>query len=964
MGWVAQSIAAVIVKLARFLAWFYYSTIRVSGAQRIPSSGPVLLVANHANSLVDPVVLGLTVKRRVRYLAKGPMFEMPVIGVLARWLGMIPVWRTVDDRSKMRRNIQSLADAAEALAAGAAVGIFPEGKSHDLRTLEPMFSGTSRIILQALKAGADDLLVLPVGINYGDKELFRSSVWVQVGEPIPARAFVESRAGTGDARTALTDEIADRLRSVIIHLDDPAWEPFLEDLEILDPAAESPDGDDVFSLRQRWAIAAALNHFRLAEPGTVQSIGRALAAHHARLAGRGLRVRSVILRHRGWKRVATLVARSLQLCFGLVPVMCGILHNLPPVLAQRLIVRCIPQTGHTTVALSRATVGTALFVIWYALVWWWMSGYFLPWVPWLWALTMPFAGLYALRYVRALRIVLRRWRTEFRMLADRAFLEERRGVQALISRRLQSLSDRYAELRPVADPKQHPIYRRPGLRRAVLWGGAAIAASILLFAGLRAGFRKHTLSALTAPALDLTALDSATLLRQIESDEALLDRLLTSVEENTRNARNIRTSLTRDNREFLGTEKSDALQRMMWTHLGCRNELLRLIWKYRASGSVGAEPLRRRASLLSLTSGCALYRSSAHIIDTFQDVPAARRKLNEPEPGLEVPPDMFDTMANNLKDPDNIGVLAAELIRYRGEAAASRKQNLWDDVPHARFHAFVNGTRVQDADGTSLIVGTLEELGDLTGRAAYKGQTLVSTFLGNTRVRERKGGPRVTAAHLGEMRALLKPGDILIERQDWFLSRALMPGYWAHAAIYVGNAATLRELGLADHEWVAPHWTAYRSAPFEILEAVPAGVRMTTLDHCIGVADSAAILRPRLSRDEIRQALARAFRDVGKPYDFEFDFDTGDKIVCTELVYRAFAGQIEFNLVDILGRKTLPPTGLARKCAREAGRRDRSFDLILFLDGHAIGPSARKRGASAFADSVDRPALTWLNMPR
>lgn len=59
MAWIGNFIASAIVKSARFLAWFYYSTIRVSGAGRIPASGPVLLVANHANSIVDPVALGL-----------------------------------------------------------------------------------------------------------------------------------------------------------------------------------------------------------------------------------------------------------------------------------------------------------------------------------------------------------------------------------------------------------------------------------------------------------------------------------------------------------------------------------------------------------------------------------------------------------------------------------------------------------------------------------------------------------------------------------------------------------------------------------------------------------------------------------------------------------------------------------------------------------------------------------------
>lgn len=964
MSWIGKGIAAIVVKAARFLAWFYYSTIRVSGTDRIPAHGPVLLVANHANSLVDPVVLGLAMRRRVRYLAKGPLFEIPVVGTLARWLGMIPVWRTVDDRSKMRRNIRSLADAAEALANREAVGIFPEGKSHDLRTLEPMFAGTSRIILQALDAGTDDLVVLPVGINYGDKQLFRSSVWVQVGEPIPAAEFVASHDSAGKAKTALTDEIAERLRSVIIHLDDPEWEPFLEDLEILDPESENPDGDDLFSLRQRWAIAGALNHFRVEEPEKVESIGRALSAHHIRLARRGLRVRAVILRHTGWRRIAALMARSIQLCFGFVPVLCGILHNLVPVLAEHGIVRLIPQTGHTTIACSRLVVGTVVFGLWYAFMWWWMSLFFLPWVASFWAITMPFAGLYALRYVRALRVVLRRWWTEARMLVDRKFLNERREMQARIRRRIRSLSDRYAEIRPPLKPKKLPIYRRPGLRIGVIWGTTAAAAAILVFAGIRAGFREYTLSALTAPAFDLASLDEQTLAREISSDEEVLGTVLSTLQNVRREAQKVRAALGDEDQSFLDPSEADEIHRLMWTHLSYRNELLRLIWKYRAASSVDDPRLRLRASLLVLTSGSALYQSASILVSTFENVPAARRKLNEPDPAWEIPEDMFDTIAHNLGDRVNVRALAEELARYHSQSAQYRQHELVGSEPHARFHAAIGAVTVKSPGGSNLLVDMIEEIETMTGETIYEGQSLISTWLGNTRVRERKGGPRVTAGHLEEIRAVLRPGDILIERQDWFLSRALMPGYWAHAALYVGDADTVAALGLADHEWVAPRWNSFRNSRCDILEAVPAGVRMTTLDHCIGVADSAAILRPRLSETEIKDAIARAFRDVGKPYDFEFDFFTGDKIVCTELIYRAYEGKITFDLVDVLGRKTFPPTELARKCAVESGREDREFDLILFLDGHVIGPSARKRGPGAFARSVDRPALTWLNMPR
>ncbi len=964
MHWIGRGIAAVFVKLARFVVWFYYSTIRVSGAGRIPVTGPVLLVANHANSLVDPVVLGLAVRRRVRYLAKGPLFEIPLLGRLVKWLGMIPVWRAEDDRSKMRRNLTALGDAAEVLAGGEPVGIFPEGKSHDLRALEPMFAGTTRIALQALEAGAEDLVILPVGINYGEKALFRSAVWVQVGEPIAAREFVDAHGGVAQAKRALTDEIESRLRAVIIQLDDPSWEPYLEDLEFLDPASESPEGHEAFSLRQRWAIAGALNHFRVAEPEKVESIGRALAAHRIQLARRGLRVRSVILWQSGWRRLAGLILRSVQLLFGFVPVLCGTLHNLVPYLVERGIVRLIPQTGLTTIALSRLAVGLVVFGLWYALVWWGMSQYFLPWVAWFWACTMPVAGLYALRYFRAMRVILHRWWAEARMLVDRDFLRGRREMQARICRRIRVLSDRYSAFRPPVEPKRLSIYRRPVLRWVAIWGAVGVAGVVLVIAGIRAGFRNYTLPALTAPAFDLAALDLDTLSREIRTDEGILVELLGTLEDLERATTGVQHDFDAGRRSFHNPSDTDEIHRLMLTYLNCRNELLRLVWKYRAAGSLDDADLRLRSSLLALGAGCTLYRAGSNFVAMFKDAPDARRKLNEPAEAWEIPGGIFDTIAHNLDDRENMRALAAELARYRAQAGQYREHGLLDGDPQARFHAAIGAITVETPGVPNLLADLLEEAGELTGDAVYEGQSFVSTWLGNTRVRQRKGGPRVTPQHLVEMRRILKPGDILIERQDWFLSRAFMPGYWAHAAIYVGDAETVAALGLADHQWVAPKWEAFRTSGSDILEAVPAGVRMTTLEHCIGVADSAAILRPRLSEAEVKTAVARAFRDVGKPYDFEFDFFSGDKIVCTELVYRAYAESIQFELVDVLGRKTLPPTELARKCASEAGRAGRHFDLILFLDGHALGSSARKRGAGAFAGTIDRPALTWLNTPR
>ena len=141
MSSLSQHTANALIKCGRLIVWFYYSPIRIIGKNNLPPSGPLLLVANHANSLIDAVLVGLAAGRRVRFLANAPLFGRLLFGRLLSWVGMIPVHRPVDDPTQVRRSLQSLTKAAEALAAGAAIGIFPEGKSHDSRTLTELPGG-------------------------------------------------------------------------------------------------------------------------------------------------------------------------------------------------------------------------------------------------------------------------------------------------------------------------------------------------------------------------------------------------------------------------------------------------------------------------------------------------------------------------------------------------------------------------------------------------------------------------------------------------------------------------------------------------------------------------------------------------------------------------------------------------------------------------------------------------------
>lgn len=202
----------------------------------------------------------------------------------------------------------------------------------------------------------------------------------------------------------------------------------------------------------------------------------------------------------------------------------------------------------------------------------------------------------------------------------------------------------------------------------------------------------------------------------------------------------------------------------------------------------------------------------------------------------------------------------------------------------------------------------------------------------------------------------------MIERRNWYLSNAFLRGYWPHGALYVGSVADLRALGLDADPRVAKHLAAFARPDAAghtpaFIEAISEGVVFTSAEHSIGEANSVAVLRPRLTPAQTKEVIARAFSHAGKPYDFNYDFFSAGKLVCTEVVYRACGGYVDFPLVEVLGRKTLPALGIVRHWSSPVGAPQLEF--IAFLDGDEAAGTCTERDAEALKASITRPALTW-----
>jgi 1-acyl-sn-glycerol-3-phosphate acyltransferase len=187
----------------------FFREIEVSWAEPLPRGVPLLIVANHVNSFVDPVLLLAVLGVRPRFLAKHTLWRHPVVGPLLVLAGAVPVYRR-QDTTDMSRNFDTFARCRRTLAAGGVVALFPEGVSHNQPRALPLKTGAARIAFEAeARNGPLGLRIVPVGLTYEAKDRFRSRVLLQVGRAIdPAGQRPQYAAEARSAVRELTGRIA------------------------------------------------------------------------------------------------------------------------------------------------------------------------------------------------------------------------------------------------------------------------------------------------------------------------------------------------------------------------------------------------------------------------------------------------------------------------------------------------------------------------------------------------------------------------------------------------------------------------------------------------------------------------------------------------------------------------------------------------------------------------------------
>lgn len=315
----------------------------------------------------------------------------------------------------------------------------------------------------------------------------------------------------------------------------------------------------------------------------------------------------------------------------------------------------------------------------------------------------------------------------------------------------------------------------------------------------------------------------------------------------------------------------------------------------------------------AFTAACLLVRGSSFIVDLARSRPVVWKKLDEPEQRFGLPRYTFSALHKSTTD-------------------RKRRQHFLQAVEFYRQHREeILALGDQDAYRPLIAILRAEEvhLQDLPqslwrGRLWYRWFSFLSSHRSGYRtvmfhifrwsgsaIAEMRqpgvkpsGAPkRITPQQRQALIEIARPGDVFITRHDDAMSNWFLPGFWPHAALYLGSPSDLESV-------TGPLPPALRVRfrdNTRFLEAKKDGVRLRPAEETLAL-DACLLLRPPLAPHSLADALNRALSHEGKLYDFLFDFRTADRLACTEVIYRTYHGfpPVSFNLVVKSGRACIP----------------------------------------------------------
>lgn len=384
----------------------FFRTLHVKNADLVPDNGPLIIVANHPSTFMDPMVIGSYIKQPLHFISKGSLFTGWFVRMLLHSLHMIPIYRKQDNPDLIDKNEDSFRQCYVFLAKRKALLIFPEGISKSDRRLDKIKTGAARIALGA-EASADyrlGLTIVPVGLNYTEVGTFRSDLFISFADPIDVSTFFDLyREDDRRAVNALTDHIRQRLEEHTISIENASHAELVEQIESLYKSKLSDDiglsiEEKADDFRLTKGILEAVEYFSRKDPQRVSTLQRKLRQYYADLDRLHLKDDAVhIGDFRRSLSIDSIKTAAFILC-GFPIYMCGVAGNYPPYkLIDILTGKVFSDVEYQGPV--KLVLGVFLFPLFYGLQLWMIAMLFNTW--WLtlgYGILLPVSGFFALYY--------------------------------------------------------------------------------------------------------------------------------------------------------------------------------------------------------------------------------------------------------------------------------------------------------------------------------------------------------------------------------------------------------------------------------------------------------------------------------------------------------------------------------------------------------------------------------------
>jgi hypothetical protein len=410
---------------------------------------------------------------------------------------------------------------------------------------------------------------------------------------------------------------------------------------------------------------------------------------------------------------------------------------------------------------------------------------------------------------------------------------------------------------------------------------------------------------------------------ELETQARSVAHLAVYLEELKDAARRLRERAAVRERGYFSPSEEEAVRQLLISYWMARAALYEVVLGYRDARDIPPS-LRPTRFLIAYAAAILLVDAGRFLRESYHDQPAIRARLNQADAMFGIPPDVYETVQRSLTKPQHVWHLyhalqfhadrADELRALGSDPLLAPLVGILDRLGH-RLQVSLKDYAIACIRARSRQVkNTLRRT--LVEQALYGLQKLACLMVTDKYVRHGHQ-PALPVDVAEELRTILRPGDVIVNRKEFAMTNYFLPGYWPHAALYLGLPSDLERMGLHQHEEFVPRWrrllTLDQDEPRRVLEAMRDGVWLRSLRNPFR-ADALAVVRPRLDDDDIARAIGRGMVHESKPYDFDFDFSRSDRLVCTEVVYRSYdgIGGMHFSMTRRAGRLTIAAEDLLR----------------------------------------------------